>query len=223
MHAGDPLVTLLLVNVLTGQNRLTTSTGSAMTQGTAQLLAAADRGDQAAWDALVERYTRLLWSIARGYRLDTADAADAVQTAWLRLVEHIDRIADPEQLGAWLATTVRRECLRLLRKSSRERPSAVEVMLDGATDGAAPTDAALLAGERDAALWRAVAALSDTCRRLLRVLMATPPPAYREVSAALDMPIGSIGPARQRCLSQLRRVAAADDILGSPAGVEGST
>jgi RNA polymerase sigma factor (sigma-70 family) len=176
------------------------------------LLSAASGGDQGAWDVLVAQYNSLLWSIARGYRLDTADAADAVQTTWLRLVEHIDRIADPDRLVGWLATTVRRECLSHLRRSGRERPGAEEHLVNAA-DAAEPLDAALLADERDAALWRAVDAMSERCRRLLRVLMASPPPSYTAVSAALDMPIGSIGPARQRCLAQLRRAAADDELL----------
>jgi RNA polymerase sigma factor (sigma-70 family) len=176
---------------------------------TTTLLEAAARGDQAAWDALVDRYANLLWSVARAHRLSDADAADVVQTTWLRLVEHLGRIKDPDRLPGWLATTTRHECLRQIRRADRERPS------DGASwqseaDQDAAVDAALLAGERDAALWRALATLSEQCQQLLRVLMAAPPPSYAEVAAALDMPIGSIGPTRQRCLGRLReRVGAA--------------
>src|SRR5262249_29116411 len=87
----------------------------------ATLLEAARQGNRAAWDALVARFNGLVWSIARGYRLGDADAHDAVQMTWLRLVENLDRIADPERLAAWLATTARRECLQLLRKARRNR------------------------------------------------------------------------------------------------------
>lgn len=83
------------------------------------LVAAASRGDQAAWDAIVQRFSNLLWSIARGYRLDPIDASDVVQMTWLKLVENLDRIAEPEALASWLATTVRRECLQLIRRTSR--------------------------------------------------------------------------------------------------------
>src|SRR5213593_490223 len=93
---------------------------------TAALLAQAGAGDERAWDALVEQHTRLLWSVARSYRLDQADAADVVQTTWLRLLEHLDRIEDPSRLVGWLVTTARRECLRVLRRSGRERPVADE-------------------------------------------------------------------------------------------------
>src|SRR5260370_34307535 len=95
-----------------------------MSATTRQLVAAATGGDQEAWAALVERYTSLLWSVARSYRLPEADASDVVQTTWLRLVEHLDRIADPERLPGWLATTARRECMRLVRRAGREAYAA---------------------------------------------------------------------------------------------------
>lgn len=180
----------------------------------AGLLAAARRDDQTAWDRLVGRFNRLLWAIARGFRLDEAAAADSVQITWLRLVENLDRIDEPERLGSWLATTMRRECLWQLRRASRERPGATVEWLDTVPDEADPLDAHLLDDERDAALWRAFSTITDRCQQLLRVLMATPPPTYAEVSSALSIPIGSIGPIRQRCLDQLRRATATDDLLG---------
>jgi len=187
------------------------------------LLKAASAGDQAAWDTLVGRYNRLLWAIARGYRLDPAATADVVQTTWLRLVENLDRIHEPARLAGWLATTIRRECLQALRRSRRETPATTPEYLADAPDNARELDADLLDDERDAALWRVFGGLSDQCQSLLRVLMATPPPAYAEVAAALDMPIGTIGPTRGRCLAHLRRLVMVDDVLGGTAErVEGS-
>jgi RNA polymerase sigma factor (sigma-70 family) len=186
------------------------------------LLAAAAAGDAAAWDELVDRYTGLLWSVARGFRLPTADAADAVQTTWLRLVENLNRIDDPERLPGWLATTVRRECLRTLRRGRREGPTFDEDGLPELPEDAEPLDAGLLAAERDAALWRAFETMSPQCRVLLRILMATPPPSYAEVAAALDMPIGSIGPTRGRCLERLRRIVESDSALADPASPGGT-
>lgn len=194
--------------------------GWRMSEDNGVLLTAAQRGDQSAWDILVDRYNGLLWSIVRSYGLDTATSGDAVQNAWLRLVENLDRITDPERLGSWLATTARRECLQIIRRGSRERPVATSEWLTELPDGAAAPDTRLLLDERDAALWQAVGELGARCQRLLRVLMASPPPTYAEVAAALDMPTGSIGPARQRCLDQLRRLALADGVLG-PAGRSG--
>lgn len=171
-------------------------------------------GDQLAWDSIVGQFKGMLWAIARSYRLDMASAADAVQATWLRLVESIGRISEPSKLGSWLATTCRRECLQVLRRSKREFPSMAAESLADAPDNARDLDADLLDDERDAALWRVFGKLAPRCQLLLRVLMASPPPAYAEVAAALDWPVGTIGPTRQRCLAHLRRLARADDVLG---------
>src|SRR4051794_25415750 len=88
-----------------------------------ELVQAAVAGDQAAWNELVERFQGLVWATSRSYRLSRADAADVAQTTWLRLVENLNRIHDPERLGAWLATTARRECLRHIRLHGREQLS----------------------------------------------------------------------------------------------------
>ena len=169
---------------------------------TATLLARAAQGDQSAWDELVSEHTRLLWSVARSFRLDAADANDVVQTTWLRLVEHLDRIEDPTRLVGWLVTTARRESMRVLRRSGRERPVVEDTVLDRPDEGP-PVDTALLTNERDRALWQAFARLNDKCRQLLQIAV-NEPKAYDEISAALGMPIGSIGPTRRRCLTQLR-------------------
>lgn len=173
---------------------------------TGALLRQAYNGDERAWNELVQRFNNLLWSVARSYRLDTADAADAVQTSWLRLVEHLDSIEDPERVVGWLVTTVRRECLRILRRQGRERPVAPEESAFDLVDPADPVDARLARQERDAELWAAFERIPERCQQLLRVLMASPPPSYGAVAEALDIPIGSIGPTRARCLARLRTI-----------------
>ena len=194
-----------------------------MPDSATDLLARAGRGEQAAWDTLVERYTNLLWSVGRAHRLSTPDAGDVVQGTWLRLVENLDRIEDPERLPGWLVTTARRECLRLLRRNGREPLGGFDdAALDVVDAQAPPLDAVLLEHERDAALWRCFARLSERCQQLLRVLMAADPPSYAEVSVALGMPVGAIGPTRMRCLERLRRTAAEDGDVLDPAH-EGST
>lgn len=171
------------------------------------LLARADAGDQVAWNSIVDRYTNLLWSVGRAHRLDTADAGDVVQTTWLRLVENLGKIQDPERLPGWLVTTARRECLRILRRSGREIVGGADDAALEIIDELAPAlDARLLTEERDAALWTCFERLSARCQHLLRVLMAADPPAYAEVSEALGMPIGSIGPTRMRCVDRLRQL-----------------
>ena len=169
----------------------------------ASLVRAAAGGDEAAWDALVRRFGALVWSIARAHRLTDADAADVSQTTWLRLVEHLDRLRHPGRVGPWLAATARNECLRVLRLRGRQVLAGEEFeLVDEVTP---PPGAALFLAERDEALWRAFDALPSRCRALLRVIVATPPPTYEELAAALDIPIGSIGPTRARCLERLRR------------------
>jgi RNA polymerase sigma factor (sigma-70 family) len=173
--------------------------------GDAELLALASKGDQAAWDSLVARHGSRVWAVARAHRLSSADAEDVFQVTFLRLVTHIGTIRDPARVGAWLATTARHECLRILRRAGRAVPSGDDEVLDAPDPLMVPLDANLLADERHAALHEALARLSDACQRLLRVLMADPEPTYEEVGRALGMPIGSIGPTRGRCLKHLRR------------------
>ena len=185
---------------------------------TASLLARAAQGDERAWADLVDQHSALLYAVARSFRLDVADAGDVVQTTWLRLVEHLDRIEDPTRLVGWLVTTARREALRVLRRGGRERPASEELVLDRA-DGAAPIDAGLLLDERNAALWEAYRKLPERCQQLLRVAVYEPQ-AYDEISEALGMPVGSIGPSRQRCLLALRRNPAVAGLLDR-ATVEG--
>jgi RNA polymerase sigma factor (sigma-70 family) len=172
----------------------------------AALVAGAAAGSQDAWDGLVARYNRLVWAVARSFRLSEPDAADVVQTTWLRLVEHLDAVEHPERVGSWLGATARQEALRLAkaRYETREQPTGNEL---GVVPDATPSiEDPTLTRERDAALYHAVLQLNDRCQRLLRVLSASPPPRYETVSEALGLPIGSIGPTRGRCLDKLRRV-----------------
>jgi RNA polymerase sigma factor (sigma-70 family) len=171
----------------------------------AALLAAAGAGDQRSWEAIVQRYAGLVWSVARSYRLGTADAADVCQATWLRLVEHLHDIRDSGRLGAWLATTARREALGLLRRAGRDAPATDPIEMDWPDAGDAPVDHDVLREERDVELWQAFGMLPHSCQQLLRVLLAEPSPSYAEASAALGMPVGSIGPTRARCLDTLRR------------------
>jgi RNA polymerase sigma factor (sigma-70 family) len=179
------------------------------------LVRAAASGDEAAWRAIVERFSGLVWAVTRGYRLPPADAADVFQTTWLRLAEHLGRITSPEHVGAWLATTARHECLRTVRASMRTVPVEDATLPGiGYVDDRSPeqavldAEAARLRSQRAREVWRAFHGLSARCQQLLRVLMATPPPSYAEVGAALGMPVGSIGPTRARCLGNLRQLLA---------------
>jgi RNA polymerase sigma factor (sigma-70 family) len=184
-----------------------------------ELLQLAASGDRAAWSTLVERYEGLLWGIARSHRLDESSASDVVQTTWLRLVEHAGGLRNPEALAGWLATTVRNECLRVLRHQSRQVPTEDDRMpLDAV---AAVDETRLLARERDVELWSAFATLSSRCQSLLRLLVVEPAPSYEEIGAALGIAVGSIGPTRGRCLDMLRRAMTTRRIRTTPPGSYG--
>jgi RNA polymerase sigma factor (sigma-70 family) len=177
------------------------------------LIREAGAGNQAAWEKIVDRFAGLVWAIARAHRLSPSEAADVAQTTWLRLVENLDRIHDPERLGGWLATTARRESLRHIRLRTRELPTGEDALFETASEDSAAER--LITRERNTALRRAFARISERCQALLRVLAAPESLSYEEIGAALGMPVGAIGPTRARCLEQLRRTP---ELAGLQAG-----
>jgi RNA polymerase sigma factor (sigma-70 family) len=148
-------------------------------------------------------------SVIYQHRLRPADAADVNQTLWLRLVEQIGKLRAPEALPGWIATTTRNECLRMLKMQQRIQPFDPQSTDEqSAAVDQADVESELLAAERRQALRDGFKMLSDQCRALLAKLMTDPAPSYAVVSEQLDMPIGSIGPTRIRCLNKLRRTPA---------------
>jgi RNA polymerase sigma factor (sigma-70 family) len=175
-------------------------------QSVTDLVTRARNGDSTAWDALVERYAPLIWSICRRHRLADADARDVGQSVWLHLVSQLGSLRDPAALPGWLATTTRRECGRVL--CAARGPLAVGYPLDAETvpdEQAATAEQVLLAAERHAALREALLDLPLDCQRLIALLIADPPVPYAEISARLGIPVGSIGPTRRRYLDKLRQ------------------
>jgi RNA polymerase sigma factor (sigma-70 family) len=170
----------------------------------AALVRRAAAGDMKAWEQLVEQYARLLWSITGEFKLIESDAADVVQTTWLRLLEHIHQIHYPDRVGSWLASTVRNECLRSVAARKRIVLSDAEVDLVDTAADAPEVDERLLANERAQTVRDAMSRLPRQSQRLLELLMADPPTSYTEISDELGIPIGSIGPTRGRCLARLR-------------------
>jgi len=171
----------------------------------ADLVEGARNHEQPAWDALIERYAPLVWSICRRNRLDYAEASDLSQEVWLRLVEQLDRIRDPAALPGWLATTTQRECYRFVRAARRAH--AVECVTDAEEipDPTVIVEQELLADELHTALHEAFSELPPRDRQLLALLIQDPPLSYAEISARLGIPVGTIGPTRRRCLEKLRR------------------
>jgi RNA polymerase sigma factor (sigma-70 family) len=177
-----------------------------------ELVEGARRGDSAAWEQLVDGYLGVIWATVRRYRLSEADATDVTQTTWLRLVQNIDRLEDPTRLGGWLATTASREALRVLAQRKRVVPTGDAATLESVDAHPIGVDSGVIDDERDTAMRELFEELPDHCRELLTMLLSDPPIGYKEISDALDMPVGSIGPTRGRCLKRLSALAEARGI-----------
>jgi RNA polymerase sigma factor (sigma-70 family) len=189
------------------------------------LVTRAAGSDQGAWNELVERYAPLVWAICNRYRLSNHDIEDVGQNVWLALVEQLDKLREPAALPGWLATTTRRECLRVVTTANRlgNRLDEAAEFVDDAV-----IDEEILRAERDAGLRAAFAELPPHCRQLMGMLISDPPHTYAEISATLGIPMGSIGPQRARCLDRLRRsdtliaLGAGEFEINSPGGGPGA-
>jgi RNA polymerase sigma factor (sigma-70 family) len=186
------------------------------------LVSRAAKGDPAAWNEIVERYAPLVWAICARFRLSSHDREDVGQNVWLLLVEQLGKLREPAALPGWLATTTHRECLRVVtaaRKSER-----LGTGLDDALQFVDNTmiDEEYLMAERNAALRTAFAELPPRCQQLLAMLISDPPFSYAEIGAALDLPVGSIGPQRGRCLERLRKSSALAGLSDDVSWVKGN-
>ena len=175
----------------------------------AQLLQQVLAGDQTAWDELVARHQRRLWTIARARGLDHDAAHDAIQSTWLCLLDHIEQIRDPAALRGWLNTVMKRETVRLGRQRQRERERTERLAFQPQRAGESP-EGSVVFNDELTMVGGAFARLSDRCRQLLRLLFSNADLSYAEVAAELDMPIGSLGPSRARCLERLRNLLPPD-------------
>ncbi len=171
---------------------------------TASLVEAAATGEAQAWQELIDRYAVLIRSVCRAHRLCEADGEDVAQLTWLRAVEHIGRLRDPERFGAWIGTTARRECLRVLQGRKRVVPTCDEIR-NPLFAAHVDEEEIAVAAERREAVRQALTVLPDRQRTLLRLLHSEREPSYDAISSKLGMPIGSIGPTRGRALERLRK------------------
>jgi RNA polymerase sigma factor (sigma-70 family) len=184
----------------------------------AGLLARARNRDQQAWDTLVERYAPLLWSICSSHQLPGPAAADVSHTVWAQLAGRLHTIRDPAALAGWLATTTRQECAKARRAAPRP-PTADQVPGSQNSPGTPAGTAGhqLPTAERQAALREAFTCLAPDDQRLIGMLIADPPVPDATISAELGIPVASIGPARHRCLQQLRRHPALTALINAQA------
>jgi RNA polymerase sigma factor (sigma-70 family) len=167
----------------------------------AALIHAARRSDEHAWTRLHQQFDPTLRSIARSRGLSDPDIDDAVQNTWIKLHARIDSIREPAAIAGWLSTTVRRESLRLLQTHVREIPTDDPLPSGGRQEDG--PEVRLLEHERRAVLTRALATLPDRQRRLMALIAHDA--SYQQIEATLDMPAGSIGPIRLRCITRLQR------------------
>ena len=172
---------------------------------TPALLGAAARGDDRAWEEIVRRYGGLVTATVRTFRLQEADAADAEQRTWLRLVEHHRRLRDPGHLGGWLTTTATRECLGILRA---HRVVADLADVDALPDPDNDVEQRVIDADEAARLWNVVTLLPPRGRAVVHALFAAEETPYAEVARATGIPVGSLGPTRARVLRQLRQLLA---------------
>lgn len=160
-------------------------------------------GRTRAMDELVRLMSPVLWHVVRAYGLDRALAEDVVQTTWLTLVRRHETIADPKAVSGWLTTCARREAWRVGKLQRRADPTEAEFLEPHLPTQESAEDSAVEVDE-SSRLWSAVATLDERCRRLLRVVAFEERPDYARIAQDLSMPIGSIGPTRQRCLAKMR-------------------
>lgn len=176
----------------------------------AALVARCRAGDGAAWRELVQRYQRLVFAVVRRAGLDEATGADVFQTVFVRLLDHLPRLQQPERLQAWIVTTAKREALRQRERAMRTRSidadEGTQAEAQALADPGPLADEALAELQQLHLLRQALGQLDERCRRLLEALFADEPPAYADLSARLGLPVGSIGPTRGRCLQRLRQL-----------------
>jgi RNA polymerase sigma factor (sigma-70 family) len=161
-------------------------------------------------DELVSKYTPMLWQVARAAGLSKQDAEDVVQTAWERLLSHLDTIRSPEAVTAWLVITTRREAWRVAAVGRKTQPADHEWLL-AIPDPRADSEERVLLAEEQYALWAALRTLSPSCQELLRIVAFVPRPDYDMVAERLGMRRGSVGPTRLRCLDKLRLALRAEE------------
>ena len=183
-----------------------TAANPSLAYSAAELVAGIRTGDESAWRAMTGQYEPLLRWLARRCGLSAEDAGDAVQLTWLRCVEHIDQLTDAGKLHTWLVTICRRECIRMATRARREVPLEATDLTRLVDDGHEACDPWAETALRDQChrLYLAIMALPGRQRAVLVELLRREDQSYLDLSRRLGLPVGSIGPTRQRAVSRLR-------------------
>jgi RNA polymerase sigma factor (sigma-70 family) len=178
------------------------------------LVAACREGSEAAWNSLVGRYERLVYTVPLRYGFSRSEADDVFQAVWILLLKHLPSLEQPDRLSAWLVTTAKRECWQRRRGADYNRSTTVDPESMPEKEWTVEDETETIIGrfEQYQALEQLLQQLDDRCRELLYYLYYDPQkPSYEEISQYLDMPIGAIGPTRTRCLKKLQSLMEDDD------------
>jgi RNA polymerase sigma factor (sigma-70 family) len=179
-----------------------------MSPSDAELIQACRQGERSAWQKLIEKYERLVFSIPLNYGLNHADAADIVQLTFTILLQSIDNLQPDSHLAGWLATVTRRHTWRWIERHRREfATEEIEPTANPVVWGEEVEDQSLEEWERAVWLRDGLEELDGRCRELLLLLYFNEDqPSYADAARQLEIPIGSIGPTRARCLEKLREI-----------------
>ena len=174
------------------------------TSSVADLVLRMSEGDPVAWEEIVRRYGKLVSTTVRSFRLQDADALDAVQMTWLRLAENAHQMQFPDRLGGWLTTTARRECLHILRNRVKLTSEPFDAVTEAVADPSVGPEQRAIDADTAQTLWKLVDELPPRRRTLLRALFTDNPRSYTQIAHIAGIPPGAIGPTRARTLRQLR-------------------
>lgn len=170
-----------------------------------ELVAMCLQGDALAWETLIRRYRRLMFSVPVKFGFSPADAADVFQNACLDFLEHLPDLKDDRKVGGWLLSATTNRCLDLT--ALRQKESGTEIEVEEPLDPLGSVEDIKLQAERHQSLRDAVEALPKPCKSLITMLYLDPTgPSYEDIASDLGIPIGSIGPNKARCLDRLRKM-----------------
>jgi RNA polymerase sigma factor (sigma-70 family) len=179
-------------------------------RSTHDLVGACRAGDEQAWAELVKSCMPLVLAVARSFGLRGADCDDVSQMTWLRVYENIGSLRDAAKVSTWIATTARRESMRLMARTDRQVPVGDGAAFGESIDPTATPEELAIARVDDMLAASAFRLLPRQHQKLLGMLIAEPPMSYDQISDALAIPRGSIGPTRARILHSIRRNMLAD-------------
>jgi RNA polymerase sigma factor (sigma-70 family) len=170
-----------------------------------ELISLCLKGDGLAWEALIVRYRRLVYSVPVRFGFEPADASDVFQAVCLKLLEHLHDIKDDRKISGWLVTTTTRQCLHVKSLKTREGPG--EDKLEEQADPTHNLEDLRILTEQEQAIREAVDELAPRCRLLVNMLyFDNKAPSYEQISEEMEMPVASIGPTRARCLEKLKTI-----------------